>query len=311
MTPRILSSSRYLDGFRELSAMQNREIRENLGKRTKTRTSTHNKNREDRKKMDFTLLPSSVFFAALSYLFPSDVLAFERSSKALRKSCVNQVQTIWKLLCLQRWNLSPTTMEKLSGHDFKDIYRSYLLKFQLPFGKFTSFQVTFGFGKTQRMLAWLLLEHRSNGLLMQYGRNLYSAELRICLQNISNRTLSLNLERTDAVRIWTVNCDELADGTLPYLSIKVLSKNGVLSNSNEKYLELRPYEFSVFGIRVVCPPSMNNEPDMLSAIERLEVLYSDQFQTSSLIIHRDSEDKIWSNYDALPRGLFLLKSKST
>lgn len=259
-------------------------------------------------KMNYlTCLSPRLLLEILSFFSPQDLWKVGAVSKALTNFAEDSEEMTWKVACSKRWNLQDITLEKLAAHRFKEVYRSFFLKRLLPYGKYSSFQTSFGYGKISKLCGWLLLEHRSSGLLKRNSENVSDAELRICIQNLSCFSRLLRLSNGGFV-IDLVSCEEVEDGVLSCHYVKLLSKNGIISNSNKDEILLLPYEFAVLGVGVKCPKSVENEPDLLAAIEKIQINISDNVQEPPLTIYRDDEDKIWASYQALPRGHFLLKN---
>jgi hypothetical protein len=124
---------------------------------------------------------------------------------------------------------------------------------------------------------------------------------------ISPRILQLSEYRNLVVQ--AIESEEIKDGILPCVNAYVISKNGLFLNSPKKTqtLTLNYLEFGVVSLKIQCPDSIKSEPEFLSILQSIS-FFSDSQEL--LVVKPVNEEKIWSSYQALPRGIYILKDSS-
>jgi hypothetical protein len=258
----------------------------------------------------FKVVGTDTLLKIFLFLSSVELSRFSRLSKSLPQLQDEAINLAWKAFSLQRWNLPLNIQRKFSRMAAKELFRYLLERNQVPFGKYTTNHLVFGIGKSSELAGWLFLNHSSDGLLqVDVGSQLRTADLRICVQNLSTKEVEFNLENSKFTTIHTISSEEIKDGLLSHLNCYILSKNGHFMDSGrtQQNLKLKYLEFAVISLKIRSPESVKSEPDFLSVLTHIQLRAADE---QSADIKPVGEDRIWSSYQALPRGIYILKDQN-
>jgi hypothetical protein len=249
-----------------------------------------------------------IIYVILSFFGPKELCRFGLLSKDFNRRYDSILEKGWFQQTVFRWKLSPATQKKFSKfRSSKEVYEFLLERQQIPYGKYTNNPLVFGQNHSSDLSVWIMLAHSNNGLLKESASSTI-ADLRICLQNLSPYQIPLDVERRNFLSVHTLPSNETKDGTLSCRNIRLLSKNHDLLTGLEKTVTLNTYDIAVLSAKVACPDSIHNEPEFLSILTEIEVRVSNNLTVKSGFI---PEAAIWDSYEALPRGIFILKSATS
>jgi hypothetical protein len=258
----------------------------------------------------FKVVGTDTLVKIFLFLSSVELSRLSRLSKSLPQLQEEAINLAWKAFSLQRWNLPLNIQRKFSRMATKELFRCLLERNQVPFGKYTTNHIVFGSGKSPELAGWLFINHSSDGLLQEdIGSQSRIADLRICIQNLSTKEVAFNLENSKFTTIHTISSEEIKDGLLSHLNCYVLSKNGhfIDSGRRQQNLKLKHLEFAVISLKIQSPESVKSEPDFLSILTYIQLLTAAE---QIVDIKPVGEDRIWSSYQALPRGIYILKDQN-
>jgi hypothetical protein len=255
-----------------------------------------------------SVLEISASLRILIFLFPVEISRFERISLGIR-SCIRRChESYWKHYCIQRWNFPINLQNQYSDNDYRDICRQLVEKKQIPYGKYSSNTVKFGYGRSSSLIGWLMVDHTTDGTVRTTSGKSF-VNLHLCVQSVSSKTIVVFLKNLRYVS--NFSSTEASDNCLSYYDCRIMSKHGILTDSlcvsTEVKLQLFNYFVARWSVELpLTDPPVENEPELLSILNRIE-LYSSENEVL-LTINVVEEEKIWSSYQALPRGAYVVRS---
>ena len=147
--------------------------------------------------------------SSFRYLFDnidafSIVISFFDHKSLNKCSCISKEwkelldeHLIWHELCLKRWDISNRVRKVLGVTTWKEAYRIMSKRQRLPKGLYTEkYNRTFGKGRKLGIDSWVLMGHTSNARPI-FKNNINTMEIRLCVQNVHNFYISLNINNTN------------------------------------------------------------------------------------------------------------------
>jgi hypothetical protein len=196
-------------------------------------------------------------------------------------------------------------------------YRLMTWKHRVPRGIYTEkHNIVFAEGKGVGCECWILLAHRTSTRLRHIDGVNNSIELRICIQNITHKVLSVPLNGPSFEILCRTGTHDVDD--LPVSKVKAVALNGqkiqelTTQKTKKSRIELNPLEFVVLSLEVICPADMEFETDFLARAKRLTLqanaghsaTHPQQVLIEAKFI---DEDVVWDHYVSLPGGAILLR----
>lgn len=217
---------------------------------------------------------------------------------------------------------------------------------RIPNGRYTRSQnIIFGAGQLPGINAWYLLGHTSDAKLKKsmshskdHQRDGHIVDVRICVENISQKQVLWNINNHESIRVLPLPDDthSTSERTTPLevLSTKIVAWNGEdpekvqpRLKDNKHELDLHMNDFVLVSCKILCPENIINEPDFLSMLESIQLTLHfpnnnnninnntdnnlKSMGDTSLVLHPREENFIWKHYVTLPNGVTLLKDKAT
>ena len=232
--------------------------------------------------------------SSFRYLFDnhdafSIVISFFDHKSLNRCSCISKEwkelldeHLIWHQLCLKRWDVSHRVRKVLGVTTWKAAYRLMLKRQRLPKGLYTEkYNRIFGRGRKLGIDSWVLMGHTSNARpILKY--NVYTMEVRLCIQNVHNSFVSLNINDTNvknnSIRLMCKQEDSTVS-TMNLCNIRVIARNGVKYHEEDHYrikeednrVYLYPLEYIVVACHVEVPSDVMYESDLLARLSSVDL----------------------------------------
>jgi hypothetical protein len=252
-----------------------------------------------------SVLEISASLSILVFLSPLEVTQFERISLITRRCIRRYNERYWKHYCIHRWNFPLNLQNQYSDNEYRDVCSQLIEKRHVPYGKYSSNKIIFGYGRSSSLIGWLMVDHTTDGSIRTVSGNFF-VNLLLCVQSVSTKTIEVFLKN---LRVVSNSCDH----DLSFFDCRIMSKHGILADSLATSIDaihLQMFDYFVGRWSLLCPINtdspVENEPEFLSILNRLEL--SSNENEELLTTYVVEEEKIWSSYQALPRGAFVVRS---
>lgn len=219
----------------------------------------------------------------------------------------SQFNLAWQFLCEMRWKRYHV-LKTFKLSNYKLAYQNLHMKRIPPLGKFTeSHKPIFGFGESYEhsVLIWLYVNHSADGrlrILNENQQNMMIGNLQLCIQNIKDNTITINLDKFKLKPRTTLN------NPLQIIHTCILSKSTPLED-NIQTIQLDRYEYQIIGLSVLCHEDLDiqSEIDFLCMLSHVSIEVNILGKDNILIVRLIDEEAIWKQYVEVPGGLVLLR----